>query len=160
LHTSEFSSIYVAGLEVLRTKCELIGSPEAYELSSVGEPHVLEHKWEEPYPGPVGISAQPLDGPHLKEQNFKGHLTQGAVAVMVEGEITPEQQPVMQVVSLSRSGYNIELSDGVHKVYGYLLPHLIHLLNDKRLRRGTIVRVLKIVFEYGYGTLLLPNEIT
>jgi hypothetical protein len=82
LHTSEFSSICVAGLEVLQTKYELIGSPEAYELCSFENPHVLERKWEEPYPGPVGSSAQPLDGPHLKEQSFKGHLTQGAVAVL------------------------------------------------------------------------------
>ncbi|TVU05638.1 hypothetical protein EJB05_48807 [Eragrostis curvula] len=143
------SRILVNELEVLQIECELIGSPEAYDLCRIKKPHVLQCKCEEPYPRSVASYAQPFDKPRLNGQSYKGHLTQGVVAAMFEGEITVQQQPLMQVVSFP-SEDQIELSDGVHKAYGFLLPHLRHLVSDNRLRKGTIVHIPKFVFEERY----------
>ncbi|KAL6859131.1 hypothetical protein ACP4OV_018133 [Aristida adscensionis] len=94
---SESSAIIITQLEVLQTECELIGSPKAYDVCCMRKPYVLESKRGEPYPRPGSVAnyAQPMVN-YSQGQGFKGHLTEGAVTGILEGEMTAEQQPVTQ----------------------------------------------------------------
>jgi hypothetical protein len=82
---------------------------------------------------------------------LKWYLTQGAVSAKMNGEMTVEQQPVMQVVDfslVSQKGftfYRILLSDGVHQVYANPFPHLSHLVEENCLSKGTRLRLLKFM---------------
>ncbi|TKW10622.1 hypothetical protein SEVIR_6G177700v4 [Setaria viridis] len=93
--------VSVVQLEVLQAECELIGSPKAYELCSVGKPYGVQIKCGEPYHGSLPNYAQPDNASYSSGQDLKWHLTQGAVVAMLVGKMAVEQQPVMQVVDVS-----------------------------------------------------------
>jgi len=154
--------IIVIQLEVLQTVCELIGSPKAYELSLFEKPYVPEGKYGEPYPRSVANYAQPMNRPCPSGQGFKGHLTWGAVVAILEGQMIAEQQPVMQVVDVSKDNqerYHISLSDGVYWMCGFLISNLRHLVDNNCICIGTIVRLHKFFFDTfrncRYGSLFM-----
>ena len=94
--TSEISMVSVVELEVLQTDCELIGRSKAYE-----QPYGPQIKCGERYHGLMPNYAQPDSGSYSTSgQCLKWLLTQGAVLAMLEGKMSVEQQPVMQVVSV------------------------------------------------------------
>ncbi|KAL6647496.1 hypothetical protein ACP70R_014933 [Stipagrostis hirtigluma subsp. patula] len=140
------SMIIVIQLEVLEKESELIGSPKAYQLRCE-----KPSERAETYATQAAGYANPNSGPYPSGQGLKWHLTQGAVAAMLEGEMAVEQRPVMQVVDIQGmrheglSFYSLVLSDGVHQVKTDLFPHLSHLVTDNYLRRGAIVRLLKFM---------------
>jgi replication factor A1 len=74
---------------------------------------------------------------------LKELLTPGVVAMF--------GQPVMQVVSVMRSGqgnlekFHLVLSDGVHTQNATLASHLNRLVKNSHLRMGTIVRLLEFI---------------
>ncbi|CAL4999181.1 unnamed protein product [Urochloa decumbens] len=123
------SMVSVVQLEVLQTECELMGSPKAYH-------------------GSLPNYAQPDNASYSSGQNLKWLLTQGAVLAMLEGKMAVEQQPVMQVVAVSRvcknefSVYCVLLSDGVYQEHALLFPDMNPLVEGNWLRNGSIVRIL------------------
>jgi hypothetical protein len=158
--TEYFNLISIVKLEVLRTECEVIGSPKAYELSKCGEP----------YSASVADYAQPNNVSYTSCQDLKWYLTHGAVSAIMKGEMAVEQRPVMQVVDfslMSQNGfsfYRILLSDGVHQVHVNLFPHLSHMVVDNYLQKGTRVRLLKFIRDtfnqdknYRYGSHYLSS---
>jgi hypothetical protein len=70
-------------------------------------------------------------GAYSAGQGLKQHLTRGMVVML--------QQPVMQVVSVMRSGpgklekFHLVLSDGVHTQNAELASHLNHLVKNNHL---------------------------
>ncbi|CAO2188465.1 unnamed protein product [Urochloa humidicola] len=143
------SMISVVQLEVLRTECELIGRPQAYELCCIGKPYELQIKCGEPYHGSVPSYAQPDNASYSSDQGLKCLLTEGAVVAILEGKMALEQKPVMQVVDVSvvckgeSSLYCVLLSDGVHQEHALLYSDTNILVERNWLHCGSIVRILK-----------------
>ncbi|CAL5012846.1 unnamed protein product [Urochloa decumbens] len=132
--------IVVLDLEVLQTNCVIVGNPKWYPFGN------LEDKREELDAESVSGSCKLNCGAYSAGQGLKEFLiTRGMVGVL--------QQPVMQVVDviMMRSElkkfemYHLILSDSVNTQDATLAAHLNHLVKNKLLRKGTIIRLLEFM---------------
>ena len=138
----EFRLIIPKELEVLQTEWVTIGNPKLYQ------PTHWEGRHEELNPqlapsSESSCSSNLNSGAYSAGQGLKQLLTRGVVEMF--------QQPVMQVVSVMRSGqgrlekFHLVLSDGVHTQNATLASHLNRFVKNSHLRMGTIARPLKSI---------------
>ena len=129
----EFRLIIPKELEVLQTEWVTIGNPKLYQ------PTHWEGRHEElnPQLAPSSESSSSSNlnsGAYSAGQGLKQLLTRGVVEMF--------QQPVMQVVSVMRSGqgrfekFHLVLSDGVHTQNATLASHLNRLVKNSHRTSG------------------------